>query len=87
MSSVQLSNEDLDLLSERLAERMAKRVAAVLQRAQLERLAYTIDEAAEVSGIPRSTLRDRVSSGELRAVKRCGKWRILRQDLLKWLDA
>lgn len=51
-----------------------------------ERIAYTIDQAAEAIGLPRNTLRDRVSSGELRAVKRCGKWLILRADLLRWLS-
>ena len=51
-----------------------------------DRIAYTIDQAAEAIGLPRNTVRDRVSSGELRAVKRCGKWLILREDLLRWLS-
>lgn len=52
----------------------------------VDRLAYTLDEAAAAIGIPRNTLRDRVSSGELPAVKRCGKWLIKRTDLLRWLS-
>jgi len=53
---------------------------------KIDRIAYTIDQAAEAIGLPRNTVRDRVSSGELRAVKRCGKWLILREDLLRWLS-
>jgi len=53
---------------------------------KVDRIAYTIDQAAEAIGLPRNTVRDRVSSGELRAVKRCGKWLILREDLLRWLS-
>lgn len=51
-----------------------------------DRIAFTIDQAAEAIGLPRNTVRDRVSSGEIRAVKRCGKWLILRADLLQWLS-
>ena len=50
------------------------------------RIAYTIDQAAEAVGLPRNTLRDCVSSGQLRAVKRCGRWMITRTDLLRWLS-
>ena len=50
------------------------------------RIAYPIAEAAAAIGVPASTLRDRVSSGELPAVKRCGRWLILRADLLRWLS-
>lgn len=52
---------------------------------QPQRIAYTIAEAAELVGLPRTTLRDRVASGEIPARKRCGKWLILRADLMKWL--
>ncbi len=51
-----------------------------------DRLAYTIAEAAAAIGLPRSTLRDHVSSGELKASKRCGKWLILREDLIRWIS-
>lgn len=51
-----------------------------------DRLAYTIDQAAEAVGLPRNTLRDRVASGEIPAVKRAGKWLIRKADLLKWLS-
>lgn len=51
----------------------------------VERIAFTIDEAAAATGLPRNTLRDAVSRGELRAVKRCSRWIIKRTDLLQWL--
>ena len=57
----------------------------LLQLPKSERLAYTIDQAADAIGVPRNTLRDRVSTGEIPAKKRCGKWLILREDLLRWL--
>jgi excisionase family DNA binding protein len=49
------------------------------------RIAYTVPQAAEAVGLPYSTLRDRVSTGEIRAVKRAGKWLILHSDLMRWL--
>lgn len=55
------------------------------QLPKIEVVAYTIDQAADACQIPRNTLRDKVSTGEIRAKKICGKWRILREDLLKWL--
>jgi excisionase family DNA binding protein len=63
-----------------------KAIVLTLQQLPSERIAYTIEQAAEAVGLPRSTLRDRVSSGELPARKRCGKYLILRSDLLKWLQ-
>ena len=63
-----------------------KTIALTLQQLPSDRIAYTIAQAAEACGLPRSTLRDRVSSGELPARKRCGKYLILRSDLLKWLQ-
>lgn len=50
-----------------------------------DRLAYSIDQAAAATGLPRNTLRDAVSRGELPAVKRCGRWLIRRDALLRWL--
>lgn len=61
-------------------------VAQSIAELHPERIAYTIDQAAEAIGIPRNTLRDRVSSGELPAVRRCGRWLIRRDDLLRWLS-
>jgi len=59
---------------------------AALSIVSSNRLAYTIDDAAAALGLPRNTLRDAVSRGELPAVKRCGKWLIKRADLLRWLS-
>jgi excisionase family DNA binding protein len=58
---------------------------ASLPAAAPQRLAYTIPQAAQAVGLPYSTLRDRVSAGEIPARKRCGKWLILHTDLLRWL--
>lgn len=52
-----------------------------------DRIAYSITEAAALVGLPRNTLRDRISRGEIRAVKRCGKWLIKRDTLLRWLES
>lgn len=72
--------------SPELAAIVRQTIALTLQTFPPERIAYTIEQAAEACGLPRSTLRDRVSSGELPARKRCGKWLILKVDLLKWLQ-
>jgi excisionase family DNA binding protein len=58
---------------------------AQLPVAQSPRIAYTVQQAAQAVGLPYSTLRDRVSSGELPARKRAGKWLILHSDLMRWL--
>ena len=65
----------------------ANQRVAVASKLPVERLAYTIDQAAAAVGLKRNTLRDRVSSGELPAVKRCGRWLIRRVDLERWLES
>lgn len=72
--------------SDNLKALVRSAVAQTLAEVPTERLAFTIDQAASAVGLPRSTLRDRVASGELPAVKRCGKWLIRRADLLRWLS-
>ena len=68
-----------------IASLIKSAVAQTLAAVGSQKLAYTIDEAAEAVGLPRNTLRDRVSSGEIKSVKRAGRWLILKEDLLKWL--
>lgn len=72
-----------------LAQLARAAVAEALDRLtdfQPNRIAYTIREAAELVGLPRSTLDDARSRGEFRAVKRCSKWLVTRTELLRWLD-
>lgn len=57
-----------------------------LEIRQDNRLAYTIDEAAPLVGLNRNTLRDAISRGELKAVKRGMRWMIRKDLLLKWLE-
>lgn len=73
------------MLSPELAQAVRAAVAETLAAVPPERIAYTIDQAAEAIGLARNTIRDAVSRGELRAVKRCGKWLIRRDTLLRWL--
>jgi hypothetical protein len=49
------------------------------------RIAYTFKDAAHAVGIPKSTLRDAHARGEFVAVKRCGRWIVLHDELLRWL--
>lgn len=60
-------------------------LANVARAAHTPQLAYTIPQAAAAVGLPASTLRDRVASGEIPARKRAGKWLILHSDLMHWL--
>lgn len=70
-----------------LAQLIARTVAETLRNAPPTSppVAYTIQQAARAVGLPANTLRDRVASGELPAVKRCRRWLIRREDLLAWL--
>ena len=73
------------MLSPELAQAVRAAVAETLAAVPPERIAYTIEQAAEAVGLARNTIRDAVSRGELRAVKRCGRWLIKRDSLLRWL--
>jgi excisionase family DNA binding protein len=50
-----------------------------------ERIAFTIPEACASASVGRSALRDAISSGSLRAVRRGRRVLILRDDLRDWL--
>ncbi len=65
---------------------VAEALATLANSSNSDRLAYSIDDAAAATGLPRNTLRDAVSRGELPAVKRCGRWLIRRDALLRWLS-
>lgn len=69
-----------------LAQLTAEHVLRRLERLPNERLSYTMREAAEVVGLPRSTLDDARSRGEFKAVKRCSRWMVTRAELLRWLS-
>lgn len=51
-----------------------------------QRLAYSLVEAAALLGIERRTLHDALARREFKAVKRCGRWMILRSELVRWLS-
>lgn len=74
-----MDNNELEAIVDRAVKK-------TLELRQDDRLAYTIDEAAPLVGLPRNTLRDAVSRGELKAVKRGKRWMIRRDLLLKWLE-
>jgi excisionase family DNA binding protein len=52
----------------------------------LTKLAYTLDEVAELSGHCRSSLYELVNEGKLRAVKSGRRTLILAEDLRSWMD-
>jgi excisionase family DNA binding protein len=47
-----------------------------------ERLFLTLDEASELSGLPKAYLRSLMAEGKI-GLKACGRWRIRRADLEK----
>ena len=50
-----------------------------------KRLAYSVDEACDATGIGRTKLYDEIQRGNLIAVK-CGRRTVIRaEDLYKWL--
>lgn len=59
--------------------------AADQARPPLNKLAYNIAEAAEAVGLTPKGIRAAIECGELRAVKRRGKWLISRDNLKRWL--
>ena len=48
---------------------------------ELTRLYYSMDEAAEVLGVHRNTIKNRIKAGELEAVKIGRQWRIPKEVL------
>jgi excisionase family DNA binding protein len=55
------------------------------QRPPLERIAYTTEEAGEVSGLCRDTIYRAIKRGKLRASKHLRHKRILRSELERYL--
>jgi excisionase family DNA binding protein len=49
-------------------------------------LAVRVQQACELTGLPRSTLYPKITSGELRSFKIGGARLILYEDLRAWLD-
>jgi excisionase family DNA binding protein len=56
-------------------------------RGATERLAYTVEEAAEVLGIGRDLIYDEIRTGRLRSKKAGARRVIARHHLLEWLDS
>jgi excisionase family DNA binding protein len=54
--------------------------------AQLERLAYTVEEAAALVGVGRDLLYDEIPTGRLRSKKAGCRPVMARHQLLEWLD-
>lgn len=73
------------LISEEVRYAIDVAVREAIAKANSDRIAYTIDQAAEAVGIHRNTMRDAVSRGELRAVKRGRRWLISREALVRWV--
>jgi excisionase family DNA binding protein len=61
-------------------------VKADHQAAGLARL-LTPNEVAELCGYSRKAIYAAIERGELRATKRCSRWRISPSDLKAWLEA
>ena len=62
------------------------RPVRVASAASLERLAYTVEEAAAVVGVGRDLLYDEIRTGRLRSKKAGARRVIARHHLLEWLD-
>lgn len=52
-----------------------------------EKLTLSLDEAAALSGVPRSMLRTATQSGELQAKKIGRGWKVRRKELERWVKA
>ena len=63
------------------------KIGAALYPQSLEKLAYRIDDAAQVSGIGRTSLYQLIATGQLKAIKAAGRRLILRTDLERYLAA
>ena len=51
-----------------------------------EQLAYSLEHAAKVTDCGTTALREAIATGELRAIRRGRSVRILREDLIGWLQ-
>jgi excisionase family DNA binding protein len=56
-------------------------------RAATERLAYTVEEAADVVGVGRDLLYDEIRTGRLRSKKAGARRVVARHHLVEWLDS
>jgi excisionase family DNA binding protein len=45
-----------------------------------------VEEVASLCGLSRKAIYRAIERGELRATKRCSRWRIWREDLVAWLE-
>ena len=46
----------------------------------------SVEQVAEFCGLSRKAIYRAIERGELRATKRCSRWRVWREDLDSWLD-
>jgi len=53
--------------------------------AEVTRVSYTVEQAAEATGVSRSKLFEEIGNGSLKSVKRGGRRLIRSQDLSEWL--
>lgn len=51
-----------------------------------EKLSYSRTEAAQATGLTLNTIREAVSTGELKAKRKNRQWIIKAEDLREWLD-
>jgi excisionase family DNA binding protein len=76
------------MANKKLAAKPLRRRLPV-DRVEIEdgRLAYGVAEAARLCGVGRSSLFEEIRAGRLKAVKRCGRTLLLREELMVWLRA
>lgn len=70
--------EDTELLIDELVERLRERLAPPP--------AYTVASLAEALGVSAKSVSNAVRRGELRAVKRGGRWLISAREVDAWVD-
>ena len=54
---------------------------ATMPITELTKLYYSLDEAGEILGVHRNTVKNRIKAGELEAVKIGRQWRIPKESL------
>ena len=79
-SYVGLCNErGIALAADKRAGSRPKKTTAPIT--ELTKLYYSMDEAAEILGVHRNTIKNRIKAGELQAVQIGRQWRIPREIL------
>jgi excisionase family DNA binding protein len=83
---MKIAPQSLQLVEKDIQERLMSAVEIFIKRsATPNKLMLTIEESHEVSGLPKSHLREAIKGGSLKATKISRRWLVKRQELERFV--